>query len=232
MYLNLVSFLHFLRLSLESESQGLRTWWAAVSGVAQSRTRLKRLSNSSSRLSLPPTTFLLPPSWFKLFHSDYKAVITKDCIPHVVAVQSLSHVWFFATSCTVAQLASLSFTVSQNLLRFMPFVSVMLANHLILCCHLCLCLQSFPASPLYSENLWQTPTTKGGNSKIFWLYVTRHQNTEPLCLVILIFHTFEVYPLFNFHLPASLTSLFSSLVIWFTVFSQYTILISLHLLTV
>ena len=50
MYLNLVSFLHFLRLSLESESQGLRTWWAAVSGVAQSRTRLKRLSNSSSRL--------------------------------------------------------------------------------------------------------------------------------------------------------------------------------------
>ena len=28
-------------------------WWAAVSGVAQSRTRLKRLSSSSSRMSFP-----------------------------------------------------------------------------------------------------------------------------------------------------------------------------------
>ena len=29
-------------------------WWAAISGVAQSRTRLKRLSSSSSRASLRP----------------------------------------------------------------------------------------------------------------------------------------------------------------------------------
>ena len=33
---------------LPGESQGQGAWWAAVSGVAQSRTRLKRLSSSSS----------------------------------------------------------------------------------------------------------------------------------------------------------------------------------------
>src|SRR5574340_1255188 len=39
-------------------------WWAAVFGVAQSRTRLKRLSSSSSSmsLSLPGSHFIPPPS--------------------------------------------------------------------------------------------------------------------------------------------------------------------------
>ena len=39
-------------------------WWAAISGVAQSRTRLKRLSSSSSsiHISLPSGSFLPPPS--------------------------------------------------------------------------------------------------------------------------------------------------------------------------
>ena len=36
---------------LPGESQGRGTWWAAVYGVAQSRTRLKRLSSSSSSSS-------------------------------------------------------------------------------------------------------------------------------------------------------------------------------------
>ena len=35
-------------LQLPAESQGREAWWAAVYGVAQSRTRLKRLSSSSS----------------------------------------------------------------------------------------------------------------------------------------------------------------------------------------
>ena len=36
---------------LPGESRGRGAWWAAVYGVAQSRTRLKRLSSSSSSLS-------------------------------------------------------------------------------------------------------------------------------------------------------------------------------------
>ena len=40
---------------LENPRDG-RAWWAAAYGVAQSRTRLKRLSSSSSRLSLTPAS--------------------------------------------------------------------------------------------------------------------------------------------------------------------------------
>ena len=35
---------------LPGESQGREAWWAAIYGVTQSRTRLKRLSSSSSAL--------------------------------------------------------------------------------------------------------------------------------------------------------------------------------------
>ena len=54
--LSLFTFLHWRRkwqptpVFLPGESQGWGAWWAAVYGVAQSRTRLKRLSSSSSSL--------------------------------------------------------------------------------------------------------------------------------------------------------------------------------------
>ena len=47
---------------------------------------------------------------------------------------------------TVSCKASLTFTISWSLLKFMSIELVMLSNHLILCCPLVLCLQSFPAS--------------------------------------------------------------------------------------
>ena len=50
-----------------------------------------------------------------------------------VVVQSLSHVQLLVTLCTAAHQASLSFTVSWSLLRFMSIELVMLYNHLILC---------------------------------------------------------------------------------------------------
>ena len=52
--LSLFTFMHWRRkwqptpVFLPGESQGQGAWWAAVYGVAQSRTRLKRLSNSST----------------------------------------------------------------------------------------------------------------------------------------------------------------------------------------
>ena len=58
-------------------------------------------------------------------------------------------------SWTAAHQVSLSFTISQSLLKFMSFESVMLSNHLILCCPLLLLpsfLQasgSFPMSQLF-----------------------------------------------------------------------------------
>ena len=52
--------------------------------------------------------------------------------------------------------ASLSFAISQSLFNFMSIASVMLSNHLILCC-----LQSFPAS-------WSFPKS--------WLFASGSQS--------------------------------------------------------
>ena len=48
-------------------------------------------------------------------------------------VQSLSHVWLFATPWTTTHQASLSFTISQSLLKLMSIGLVMPSNHLMLC---------------------------------------------------------------------------------------------------
>ena len=49
------------------------------------------------------------------------------------SVQSFSHVWLFATPWTAACQASLSFTISQSLLKLLSIESVMPSSHLILC---------------------------------------------------------------------------------------------------
>ena len=59
------------------------------------------------------------------------------------SVQSLSHMWLFATPWTAARQASLSITNSQSLVKLMFIESVMPSNHIILCHPLLLCLQSF-----------------------------------------------------------------------------------------
>ena len=50
----------------------------------------------------------------------------------LVVVQSLSHVWLFATQWTAIGQASLSFTISQNSLKFMFIELAMSSNHLVL----------------------------------------------------------------------------------------------------
>ena len=64
---------------------------------------------------------------------------------NVAVVQSLSHVWLFATPCTAACQASLSFTVSWSLLKLLSIESVVPSNHLILCRPLLLLLTIFPS---------------------------------------------------------------------------------------
>ena len=62
----------------------------------------------------------------------------------VVVVQSLSPVQLFVIPWTAACQVSLSFTVSQSLLRLMSIELVMASNHLILCCPLLLLPSIFP----------------------------------------------------------------------------------------
>ena len=66
-------------------------------------------------------------------------------------VQSLGSVLLFTTSWTAAHLSSLSFTVSQSLLKFMSFELVMLSNRLILCHPLLLLPSVFPSIRVFSN---------------------------------------------------------------------------------
>ena len=58
---------------------------------------------------------------------------SENLINTFVVVQSLSHIWLFATPWTTAHQASLFFTISVSLLKLMHIESVMPSNHLILC---------------------------------------------------------------------------------------------------
>ena len=64
----------------------------------------------------------------------------------VVVVQLLRRVQLSVTLRTVACQAPLSSTVSFSLLKFMSIESMMLSDHLILCCPFSFCLQSLLAS--------------------------------------------------------------------------------------
>ena len=69
----------------------------------------------------------------------------------VVVVQSLSPVQLFVIPWTAACQVSLSFTVSQSLLRLMSIELVMASNHLILCCPLLLLPSIFPSITVFSN---------------------------------------------------------------------------------
>ena len=74
-----------------------------------------------------------------------------------IVVQLLKHVQLFGTPWTAARLASLSFTISQSLLKFMAIERVMLSNHLIYCRPLLLLpailpsMRSFPLTWLFAS---------------------------------------------------------------------------------
>ena len=71
----------------------------------------------------------------------------------VVVAQLPSHLQLFAVPRTAAHQASLSFTISTSLLKLMPIESVMLSNHLILCCPLLLLPSLFPSISVFSTEL-------------------------------------------------------------------------------
>ena len=76
-----------------------------------------------------------------------------------VKVKLLSRVGLFATPWTAAHQASLSFAISQSLLKLMSIESVMPSNHLILCRPLLL-PSIFPSIKVFSNE----SATSGGQS--------------------------------------------------------------------
>ena len=112
----------------------------------------RHLTGCLNSRRLPPSArFIL---WLR--NAPTKLINRKDCITvgtrnFVVVVQSLSHVWLFVTTWTAACQASLSFTISQSLLKLMYIGSVMPSNYFILYCPLLLLPSIFPSFRVFSN---------------------------------------------------------------------------------
>ena len=83
------------------------------------------------------------------------------CYYSNAVVQSLSHVQLFVTPWTAAHQASLSFTISQSLLKLMSIELVMPPNHPNLCCPLLLLPSMFPSIRVFSN---ESVLLSGGQS--------------------------------------------------------------------
>ena len=68
-----------------------------------------------------------------------------------LVVQSLNHIWLFSTPWTAACQASLSFTISQSLLKLTSIELIMPSNNFILCCPLLLMPSVFPSVMVFSN---------------------------------------------------------------------------------
>ena len=112
---------------------------------------------------------LKPPLWFLL------------CCCSVVLSDTLQHYGLLAHQ------ASLSFTLSQSLLKFMSIEQVMPSNYLILCCPFLLCLRSFPASGSFAMSRLFIPGGQNiGTSASTWVLPMNIQERFPLGLTGLI----------------------------------------------
>ena len=102
------------------------------------------------------------PQSCRIFCCLFFLLLTKICVKELsmwlcqfdgTVVQSFSCVQLFATPWTAAHQASLSFTISQSLLKLMFIELVMLSNHFILCCLLLLLPSTFPSIRVFSSEL-------------------------------------------------------------------------------
>ena len=82
--------------------------------------------------------------------SQFYSIGLSLCHAVLLVVQLLSHVQLFSASGTIAHHASLSFAISQSLLRLMSIESVMLSKYLILC-HPLLLPSNFPSIGFFSS---------------------------------------------------------------------------------
>ena len=98
--------------------------------------------------STPPTRTLLQilppsPSPFLLRFVSWHFV-----------VEPISHIWLFVIPWPAAHQASLSFTISQSLLKLMSIESVMPSSHLTLCRPLLLLPSIFPSIRVFPSESW------------------------------------------------------------------------------
>ena len=132
------------------------------------------------RKTLPRSCELAPGSiWFPVGGTHHLSAPLRRglTIPAALrsmlsSVQSLSHVWLFATPWTAARQASLSITNSRSLPKLMSIEFVMTSNHLILC-HPLLLPSIFPSIRVFSnESALRIRWPK------YWEFQVQHQSFQ------------------------------------------------------
>ena len=106
-----------LKQSCLENSMDRGTWGATVHGAAESQTWLRDKAQHKQNAS-------------GSFADTGKLWNSVERQKNYNAVQLLSHFWLFATPWTTAYQATVSFTISQGLLKFMSIESVMLSHPL------------------------------------------------------------------------------------------------------
>ncbi|CAM9498474.1 unnamed protein product [Rangifer tarandus platyrhynchus] len=113
-------------------------------------------SSQSQQCGMPIITSdsVLPQNKNSLLKSRLRVCTlhqSRGCILFHFIVRSLSRVRLFVTLWTAPRQASLSFSISQSLLKLMSIHLVMLSNHLILCQPLLLLPSIFPSVRVLSH---------------------------------------------------------------------------------
>ena len=126
------------------EATAKECWWPLK--AEKDKKQNKQTKNTPESLEnlqkvYSPANTLLLAQWHPFWISDPQ---NYDDV-----VQSLSHIPLFEILCTAACQASLSFSISQSLFKFMSTELVMLSNHLILCCTLLLLPSIIPSSQVF-----------------------------------------------------------------------------------
>ena len=93
-----------------------------------------------------------------------------------IVVQLLSCVWLFVTPWIAAGQVSLSFTISQSLLKLISIESIMASNHLVFCHPFSSRPQSFPASGSFP--MCQLFTSGGQNRIRICYFVVRRKHIK------------------------------------------------------
>ena len=136
-------------------------------------------------------------------------------------VQWLSHVRLFVTQWTAARQASLSFTISQSLLKFISINLVTPSKHLILCCPLLLLSSIFPSIRVFSNELafpmvgkyWSSSFSNSSSNeysglisiRIYWFH---HLVVQGILKSILQYHSLKASILRLFSLLYGLSHLY------------------------
>ena len=124
-----------------------------------------------------------------------------------VHLQWLSRVRLFATPWTAARQASLSFTISQSLLRLMSIESVMPSNHLILCRPLLL-----PPSIFLSSSVFSSESVLPIRWPKYWSFSFSSSPSNQYSMISFRMNWFECFLAFLLSLPCLCSGLLRLLV--------------------